>query len=149
MEGWIMMKLAWIVTFAGLMGAPVLAQTPTQGSIPDLRGTWKGESESVVFGAGNDPHHGSGPREDATRFTSKPFTMTIDKQDGRRFSGTFSSERHTETFIGVVARSGTIFRVDHDGYAVGTLLAPNRWESCYLHLSAALRVASCTEFTKQ
>ena len=72
-----------------------------------------------------------------------------DKQDGRRFSGTFSSEHHTETFIGVVARSGTIFRVDHDGYAVGILLAPNRWESCYLHLSAASRVASCTEFTKQ
>src|SRR5215207_6850541 len=141
-----MLKLAWIVTFAGLIGAPVLAQTPTQGSIPDLRGTWKGESESVVFGAGNDPHHGSGPREDATRFTSKPFMMTIDKQDGRRFSGTFSSEHHTETFSGVVARSGTIFRVDHDGYAVGTLLAPNRWESCYLNLSAASRVASrvCT-----
>src|SRR3954470_6419367 len=90
----IMLKLAWILTFAGLMSAPVLAQTPAQGSIPDLRGTWKGESESVVFGAGAHPHHGSGPQEGATRFTSQPFTMTIDKQDGRRFSGTFSSERH-------------------------------------------------------
>ena len=138
------------MTFAAsrAFGAPALAQTPAQGSIFDLRGTWKGQSESVVFGAGNDPHHGS-HKEGVTRFTSQSFTMTIDKQDGRRFSGTFSSERHTETFIGVVARSGTIFRVDHDGYAVGTLLAPNRWESCYLHLSAALRVASCTEFTKQ
>jgi hypothetical protein len=149
MEGWIMLKLAWIVTFAGLMSAPVLAQTPAQGSIPDLRGTWKGESESVVFGAGDHQHHGSGPREDATRFTSQPFTMTIDKQDGRRFSGTFSSERHTETVIGVVSRSGRIFMVDDDGYDVATLLAPNRLEMCYLHLSAASRVASCTEFTKQ
>ena len=144
-----MMKLAWIVTLAGLMGAPVLAQTLTQGSIPDLRGTWKGASESVVFGAGNDPHHGSGSREDATRFTSKPFTMTIDKQDGRRFSGTFSSERSTETVIGVASRGGTIFIVDDDGHNVGTLLAPNRLELCYLHLSAVSRVASCTEFTKQ
>ena len=144
-----MMKLAWTLTFASLMGTPVLAQTLAPGSIPDLRGTWKGESESVVFGAGIDPHHGSGPREDATRFTSKPFTMTIDQQDGRRFSGTFSSERSTETVIGVVSRNGTIFMVDSDGYAAGTLLAPNRWESCYLHLSAAARVASCTVFTKQ
>jgi len=144
-----MLKLAWIVTLAGLMSAPVLAQTPVQGSIPDLRGTWKGESESVVFGAGAHPHHGSGPREDATRFTSKPFTMTIDKQDGRRFSGTFSSERSTETVIGVVSRNGTIFMVDDDGYDVGTLLAPNRLELCYLHLSAVSRVASCTEFAKQ
>jgi hypothetical protein len=144
-----MLKLAWIVTFAGLMCTPVLAQTPAQGSIPDLRGTWKGESESVVFGAGAHPHPGSGPREDAIRFTSKPFTMTVDKQDGRRFSGMFSSERSTETVIGVVSRSGTIFMVDDDGYNVGTLLAPNRLEMCYLHLSAASRVASCTELTKQ
>jgi hypothetical protein len=31
-----MLKLVWIVTFAGLMSAPVLAQTPAQGSIPDV-----------------------------------------------------------------------------------------------------------------
>src|SRR4051812_30952698 len=105
--------------------------------------------ESVVFGAGAHPHHGSGQQEGATRFTSKSFTMTIDKQDGRRFSGTFSSERSTETVIGVVSRSGSIFMVDDDGYDAGTLLAPNRLEMCYLHLSAASRVASCTEFTKQ
>src|SRR3954454_22862198 len=134
-----MLKLAWIVVFASFIGAPVLAQTPAQGSIPDLRGTWKGESETVVFGAGDHPHHGRGPREDATRFTSKTFTMTIDKQDGRRFTGTFSSERHSETLIGVVSRSGTIFMVDDDGYNVATLLAPNRLEICYLHLSAASR----------
>ena len=143
-----MLKLAWIVPFAGFISAPGLAQIPAQGAIPDLRGTWTGESESVVFGPGDHPHHGRGP-QDATRFTSKPFTMTIDKQDGRRFSGTFSSERSTETVIGVVSRSGTIFMVDDDGYDVATLLAPNRLEMCYLHLSAASRVASCTEFTKQ
>ena len=144
-----MLKLSWIATFASLMCTPVLAQTPAQGSIPDLRGTWKGESESVDFGAGAHPHHGSGQQEGATRFTSKSFTMTIDKQDGRRFAGTFSSERSTETVIGVVSCSGSIFMVDDDGYDVGTLLAPNRLEMCYLHLSAASRVASCTEFTKQ
>ena len=88
-----MSKLAWMITFVGLAGTPVFAQPAAQGSFPDLRGTWKGESESVVFGAGAHPHHGSGPDEKATRFTSKAFTMTIDKQDGRRFSGTFSSDR--------------------------------------------------------
>src|SRR3954447_18738144 len=126
------------------MSAPVLAQTPAQGSIPDLRGTWKGESESVVFGAGAHPHHGSGPQEGATRFTSR-----TDQQDGRVFSGTFSSDRDKETIIGVLSRSGTIFMVDDDGYDVATLLAPNRLEMCYLHLSSASRVASCTEFTRQ
>src|SRR4051812_15368527 len=144
-----MSKLSWMITFVGLASTPVFAQPAAQGSFPDLRGTWKGESESVVFGAGAHPHHGSGPDEKATRFTSKAFTMTIDKQDGRRFLGTFSSDRSTETIIGVISRSGTIFMVDDDGYDVATLLAPNRLEMCYLHLSAASRVASCTEFTKQ
>ena len=144
-----MSKVAWMITVVGLIGAPALAQTPAQGSIPDLRGTWKGESESVVFGAGNHPHHGSGRPEGETRFTSQTFTMTIDQQDGRRFSGTFSSDRDKETVIGVLSRSGTIFMVDDDGYDVATLLAPNRLELCYLHLSSASRVASCTEFTRQ
>jgi hypothetical protein len=81
--------------------------------------------------------------------TSVPFTLTIDKQDGRRFSGTFSSARSSETVIGVLSRAGTIHVVDDDGHSSGTLLAPNRMELCYHHLSPASRIASCTELTKQ
>ena len=83
------------------------------------------------------------------RLTSVPFTLVIDKQDGRRFSGTFSSPRHSETVIAVISRTGTIFLMDDDGYTVGAMLAPNRMELCYLHLSTASRIASCTELTKQ
>ena len=119
-----------------------------QSSVPDLRGTWKGTSETIVLGTGN-PHHASATPPAGPRSTSVPFTLTIDKQDGRRFSGTFSSARSTETVIAVISRAGTIHMVDDDGYASGTLLAPNRMELCYLHLSAAARVASCTELTKQ
>src|SRR4051812_2494861 len=126
------------MSFETALGAPVVAQTPAQGSIPDLRGTWKGESESVVFGAGAHPHHGGAPREDATLFTSKPFTMTIDKQDGRRFSGTFSSERHSETLIGVVSRSGTIFMVDDDGMTSGRCLRRTGWR-CVISISQRRR----------
>jgi hypothetical protein len=78
-----------------------------------------------------------------------PFTLTIDKQDGRRFSGTFSSGRASETVIAVISRSGSIYMVDDDGYSVGTILAPNRMELCYLHLSTNSRIASCTELIKQ
>ena len=75
--------------------------------------------------------------------------MVIDKQDGRRFSGTFSSARSTETVIGVVSRAGTIYIVDDDAHCWGTLLAPNRMELCYLHQAPTTRIASCTEMTKQ
>src|SRR5438128_319014 len=141
-----MSKLVWIVTLAALAtltAAPAVAET----AIPDLRGTWKGESETIVLGGGN-PHHGpTQPAEPQLR--SVAFALTIDKQDGRRFSGTFSSARASRTVIAVVSRTGTIHMVDEDGYGAGTMLAPNRMELCYHHLSSASRIASCTELTKQ
>ncbi len=87
-----MSRLAWIVLLATLTAAPAAAQ---QGAIPDLRGTWKGTSESIILGAGN-PHHAA-PAQAEPRLNSVEFTMTVDKQDGRRFSGTFSSPRGNET----------------------------------------------------
>ena len=132
-----------IVTIAALVAVPALAQT----SFPGLRGTWKGESESIVTGNAN-PHHDGAPQPEP-RLTSASFTLTIDKQDGRRFSGTFSSPRSTEAIIGVISHTGTLFLVDSDGYGYGTLLGPDKLESCYLQIGANGRVASCTVLTKQ
>jgi hypothetical protein len=138
-----MSKLAWTVTLAAVIAATsAMAET----AIPDLRGTWKGESETIILGVGN-PHHAATPSAEP-RLNSVSFTMTIDKQDGRRISGT-SSARGSEAIIAVISRTGTIYMVDDDGYDVGTMLAPNRMELCYLLQSPATRIASCTELTKQ
>ncbi len=137
-------RLPCIVTLAALTAATLaLAQT----AIPDLRGTWKGESESIVLGAGN-PHH-SGTAAQEPEFRSVPFTLTIDKQDGRRFSGAFSSARGSSKVVAVVARSGSIYLADAEGFSNGTMLAPDRMELCYLKHSAETRIASCVELTKQ
>jgi len=136
-----MSNYAWIVVLVAL-ATPAAAET----AIPDLRGTWTGESQSIVLGG--TPHH---PKQQTgePRLTSVAFKLVIDKQDGRRFSGTFSSAHHSETVIAVISRSGTIFMVDDDGYDVATLLAPDRMEICYLHLSPVSRIASCTELSRQ
>jgi hypothetical protein len=139
-----MSKLACIVTLAALTTATVAM---AQSAIPDLRGTWKGESETIIQGTGN-PHHAA-PPSTTPRLNSVAFTLTIDKQDGRRFSGTFASARGNDPFVAVISRTGAIYVVDDDGYTIGTLLAPNRMEWCYMMLSPASRVASCTELTKQ
>lgn len=139
-----MRKLAWITTLAALaaaLSAPAAADT----AIADMRGTWKGDSQSIVMGVG--PHHPDA--KTGVRLTSVPFTLVIDQQDGRRFSGTFSSAQHSETVIFVVSRGGSIFMADDDGYSVGTMLASDQMEICYLHSSSAKRIASCTELTKQ
>jgi hypothetical protein len=138
-----MSKLIWIVVLATLTAAPAAAES----AIPDLRGTWKGNSETIILGAGN-PHHAAPPSAEP-RLNSVAFTMTVDKQDGRRFSGTFSSARGDDKFVAVISRNSTIFLVDDDGYTVGTMLASNRMELCYMHLSQATRLASCSEMTKQ
>jgi hypothetical protein len=138
-----MLKLVCLLAFAALAAAPASAQT----AIPDLRGTWKGESETIVLGGGN-PHHAATQAAEP-QLRSVPFTLTVEKQDGRRFSGTFSSPRSTEKVIAVISRGGLIFLADDEGYTNGTLLAPNRMELCYLHVSSLSRVASCTELTKQ
>ena len=140
-----MRKLAWIVTLAALaaLSAPASAADP---AVPELRGTWKGDSHSIVLGAG--PHHPDAKTAEP-RLTSVPFTLVIDMQDGRRFSGKFSSAAHSEAVVAVVSRGGTIFMADDDGQIVGTMLAPDRMELCYLHSSSAKRIASCTELTKQ
>jgi hypothetical protein len=138
-----MSKLVWITALALL--ATATAAT-AQSAIPDVRGTWKGESESIILGRGN-PHHRAAHAA-TPRLNSATFTLTVDKQDGRRFSGTFASARSSETVIAVIARTGAIYMVDDDGYTVGAMLAPNRMELCYLQLSRA-RVASCVELTKQ
>jgi hypothetical protein len=140
-----MSRLACILSLVTLAASPAAAQT----AIPDLRGTWTGESESVILGGGNSHHAATQSAE--PRFSSVKFAMTIDKQDGRRFAGTFSSSSPTssETVIGVLSRGGTIYMVDDDGYDSGTMLAANRMELCYRHLSARARIVSCTELTKQ
>jgi hypothetical protein len=140
-----MAKRVGILTFVILVLAALPAASQT--TPPDLRGTWKGESESLILGGGN-PHHPPA-QANAPELRSVPFTLTIDRQDGRRFSGTFSSPRSSEKVIAVIFRGGTIFMADDEGYTNGTLLAPNRMELCYLHVSSAARVASCAELTKQ
>ena len=134
--------------FTTVLVLSTTGRAAAQQAMPDLRGTWKGQSESVVRSGGGNTHHAvTGTAE--PRFTSVPFTMVIDKQDGRRFSGTFSSSSGTETVIAVISQSGTIYMVDDDGYLVATMLAPNRLELCYLLQSPSSRIASCAAFTKQ
>ena len=130
-----MSRFGWIVAFAVLAVAPAAADN----GIPDFRGVWKGESESIVLGGGNPHHLATQSKEPEMRSVS--FTLTIDKQDGRRFSGTFSSPRSSEKVIAVYSRSGAILMADDEGYTHGTMLAPDRMELCYLHVSSAARIA--------
>jgi hypothetical protein len=72
-----------------------------------------------------------------------PYTLKIDTQDGRRFSATLSSQRASETLVGVISRTGTIFLADDDGTDYATLIGPDRMEICHLRSGSETRIAAC------
>jgi hypothetical protein len=58
------MRYGLLVACFALVVVPFVASRAAgQQSIPDLRGTWKGQSESVVRGGGGTTHHEPGPLE--------------------------------------------------------------------------------------
>jgi len=134
-----------------LIALATVSTAEAQSAVPDLRGTWKGESESIVLGGGNAHHAVTSASEPELR--SVAFTLSIDKQDGRRFSGTFSSPRGGSKVVAIMSRGGTIFLADFladaEGFSNGTMLAPDRMELCYLKHGPDARIASCVELTKQ
>jgi hypothetical protein len=130
-----------------LIALATVSTAAAQSAVPDLRGTWKGESQSIVVGGGNAHHAVTSASEPELR--SVAFTLTIDKQDGRRFSGIFSSPRGGSKVVAVMSRGGTIFLADAEGFSNGTMLAPDRMELCYLKHGPDARIASCVELTKQ
>jgi hypothetical protein len=137
-------ELALVCLMLGALTAPTLAQN----AVPNLVGAWKGESESVVLGGGN-VHHGATAAPTEPEFRSLAFTLTIEKQDGRRFFGTFASARGSSKELGVIGRNGSIYLVDAEGQSEGTMLSPTQIDLCYLKQSSDARIASCTVLTKQ
>jgi hypothetical protein len=138
-----MWKLGSMIALSLLAAVPAVAQS----KFADLRGIWKGTSESIISGMGNSHH--AGTPDNTVKRSSVPFTLKIDMEDGRRFSGTFASPRASETVIGVISNTGAIYIVSANGYSVATLLGPNQLELCYMQVASFGQVASCTEFTKQ
>lgn len=105
-------------------------------AVPDLTGTWRGTIQSV--GSGKRTH--AEPTDKAT-FASVELTIRIDRQQGRVFHGIKQSKRASEEVVGVVRPDNTVYLADHDGYQVGTLLAPDEMELVYLEAGLGSRVA--------
>jgi hypothetical protein len=135
--------------FSVALFALVVAPATAQSTIPDMLGTWKGTSESVVWGAANHHHLPAQPTANSPRFHKASFTLKVTKQNGRNFYGVFSSPGGSEVLLGVISRSGSIYMADDDGYTTGTLIQPNQLEMCYLKSSLDARIASCALMTKQ
>ena len=64
------------------------------------------------------------------------FKVTIDHQEGFRFSGFKTSDNRRETLTGVIDFDGKrIYMTDEDGMYLCTLVAPGKMEQIYLHVT--------------
>jgi hypothetical protein len=106
-----------------------------QDAIPDLKGTWSGKGNAIVFGS--NPHHpGSQTATDPPRVHEIEATYIVDGQDGRLAWGRSSSAvaDTKEPFAWAIASDNkTIVGADMDGYFRITLVSPDRMEKCYTH----------------
>ncbi len=119
-----------ITVFLLTMGVTALAGA----DIPDLKGTWviKGE------GHGHEKSSESAPKIHAKKFGvhNVVITLTIDKQEGVRFSGYKASDRQKETVSGVIGFDNkTLYMVDDDGMNIARLVSPDKIETVYFQLT--------------
>jgi hypothetical protein len=119
-----------------------------EGAIPDLKGKWVGQTEGIKYGKG-DPkgHRNESKPGEVTRLE---FTMSFEFQEGRVFSGTRSSKRNSERFIGVIRSDNkTIYIIDEDGYISGHLLSKNKMELIYREVMHPVQVVHIGIFERK
>jgi hypothetical protein len=101
---------------------------------PVLKGFWKGTSVAVTA---------------KNLFKETEIKVGILDQQGNRFWGTTTHGGETEKMVGVIRGDGKTFYwvdVEDSGLVQGTILAPDKLETCYLE-SGDHAIAACSILT--
>jgi hypothetical protein len=140
------------VMFARLIGAGIMALIApativlAQTDVPDLKGVWIGAIETVRRG---EVFEHDDPALETT-FGTNQFALTIERQDGRRFAGTWATVRATDPLIGMFRLDGKrLHMVDNDGTFTGELLGPDEMEVCRTEVTPHSMVISCGTFVRE
>ncbi len=134
---------------AGIIIAALLAPATiasAQSDVPDLKGRWTSTTEVVLRSEVSEHTDPTGQ----TTFTTIPFTITIERQDGNRFAGTWTSARATDPLIGMFRSVGKrLHMVDNDGTVTGELLEPDEMEVCRTEVAPDSMTVLCGIFTRE
>ena len=127
------------------LAIPVLGITGD--NVPDLKGTWKGQSYGIKYGKGDVKAH----RPDAPgKLTVMDITLKIDSQEGRIFSGMKISAKGQEKILGVIrADNKSIGMTDEDSYHLGEILAPDKMEIVWMEAQPPVQGISHTIYTRE
>ena len=124
--------MKYLVVALALLGAAITGAS-AQDAIPDLKGTWTGKGNTLVFG--NNPHH-PGPHTlaDAPRVRDVEATLIMEGHEGRLAWGRFSSaaaDTKTPVALAIAGDNKSIIGASENGYLRITLLSPDRIENCF------------------
>ena len=106
-----------------------------QDAIPDLKGTWEGKGQSIVFGA-NQHHPGSQTVNDPPRVRDFDFAFVVEGQQGHLAWGySYSSvaAAHVPFAWDVSSNNKIIIGANNHGNFQMTVMSPDRIEMCYSH----------------
>ena len=140
------MLAQWIGT--GIMAALHAPATvaSAQTDVSDLKGSWSGTAEIVHLSEVSE--HVDPSAEPS--FTTVPFTIAIEQQEGRRFAGSLTSARASDPLIGMIRSDGRrLHMVDNDGTLTGELLGPDEMEVCRTEVTPHSMNVYCAMLTRR
>jgi hypothetical protein len=121
------------VAFFCVTGIAMAQDVPALKNTPDLKGKWveTGERSGVVR-RGNRWEHKSPPTNGEAVFGGPlTWTLTVDRQEGVVFSGTWASQNNTDPMVGAVSADGKrLYLADDNGPMNGELHGPDKMEIC-------------------
>ena len=139
-----MKSLGVVVVTSGLMTISTISMGQGSGEYPDMRGQWKGTSETVVAGSG--PHNRTDSAPGTPRPNNQEFILKITRQEGPKFWGELVSKSDVTTKLGVIeSDKKTIYMVDNaGGHNTAKLIDPNTLEACYIRPGTDHMLTGCT-----
>ena len=130
-------------TALGLAAAVIAGAAIAQDAPPDITGKWTGTYTGGVRSGGGDLH----AAYDTPKFVKAgdiTFTVLVDEQDGRGFTGTVGADFGSQALQGVIRMDNeTLLIVDEDTSITATLLSDNGMEFCSHSLNESERLTTC------
>lgn len=139
-----------IICLAAIVFVLSMSVTALAGSeIPDLKGEWVMKAQSVIHSK-TDAMQPKRHVDVRKGHADIDFILTIDKQDGFRFSGVKSSKKRKETVSGVIGFDNkSVYMVDDDGIMLCRIVGPDKMEQIYLHITEHRSVANRAIMTRK
>lgn len=122
--------------------------TAVAQDIPDLKGAWvESGGRGGAVRRGQLEHQPSSSDEFGDPLT---WTLTVERQEGVVFSGTWASENRTDPMVGAVSADGkTLYLADDNGPMHGQLRGPDQMEICRSLADEDTMLAACRIFERR